>query len=33
MFERLSARLLDAKAAYQNASALDRALFGEDYES
>jgi superfamily II DNA or RNA helicase len=31
-FERLSARLLDAKAAYQNASDLDRALFSEDYE-
>ena len=31
-FERLSARLLDAKSAYQNASDLDRALFSEDYE-
>jgi SNF2 family DNA or RNA helicase len=31
-FERLSARLLEAKSAYQNASDLDRALFGEDYE-
>ena len=31
-FERLSARLLDAKSAYQNASGLDRALFSEDYE-
>lgn len=31
-FEQLSARLLDAKSAYQNASNLDRALFSEDYE-
>ncbi len=31
-FERLSARLLAAKSAYQNASDLDRALFSEDYE-
>jgi superfamily II DNA or RNA helicase len=31
-FERLSARLLAAKSAYQNASDLDRALFAEDYE-
>ena len=31
-FERLSAQLLDAKSAYQNASDLDRALFSEDYE-
>jgi superfamily II DNA or RNA helicase len=31
-FERLSARLLDAKSAYQHASDLDRALFSEDYE-
>ncbi len=31
-FERLSARLLEAKSAYQNASDLDRALFSEDYE-
>jgi SNF2 family DNA or RNA helicase len=31
-FERLSARVLDAKSAYQNASDLDRALFSEDYE-
>jgi tetratricopeptide (TPR) repeat protein len=31
-FERLSARLLDAKSAYQNASDLDRVLFSEDYE-
>ena len=32
LFERLSARLLDAKSAYQNASDLDRSLFSEDYE-
>ena len=32
-FERLSARMLDAKSAYQNASDLDRALFSEDYET
>jgi SNF2 family DNA or RNA helicase len=32
-FERLSARLLDAKSAYQSTSDLDRALFSEDYES
>ena len=31
-FERLSARLLDAKSAYEHASNLDRALFSEDYE-
>ena len=31
-FAQLSARLLDAKSAYQNASNLDRALFSEDYE-
>ena len=31
-FERLSARLLDAKSAYQKTSDLDRALFSEDYE-
>ena len=31
-FARLSARLLDAKSAYQKTSDLDRALFSEDYE-
>jgi hypothetical protein len=31
-FERLSARVLDAKSAYQHASDLDRALFSEDDE-
>jgi superfamily II DNA or RNA helicase len=31
-FERLSARLLDAKSAYQKTSDLDRAVFSEDYE-
>ena len=31
-FERLSARLLEAKSAYQKTSDLDRALFSEDYE-
>ena len=32
-FDRLSARLLDAKSTYQRTSELDRALFSEDYES
>jgi SNF2 family DNA or RNA helicase len=31
-FERLSARILDAKSAYQTTTDLDRALFSEDYE-
>jgi superfamily II DNA or RNA helicase len=31
-FERLSARLAEAKSAYQKTSDLDRALFSEDYE-
>jgi SNF2 family DNA or RNA helicase len=31
-FERLSARILDAKSVYQTTTDLDRALFSEDYE-
>jgi superfamily II DNA or RNA helicase len=31
-FDRLTAQLLDAKAAYQKTADLDRALFSEDYE-
>jgi SNF2 family DNA or RNA helicase len=31
-FERLSARILDARSVYQTTTDLDRALFSEDYE-